>query len=313
MGAHTANPGKVYFAAGTPDREDARPDGTLDLAGSVTRELCEETGLELDEIAVEESWTAVILPGRIAFMRPVSVPLPAAEARALMLSRMATQAEPELSDIVIVRDAGDADRFDMPPFMRPYLDHIWRAGLTPRSRCNLDPDICNDTCSRSLAAAAREPLRAMSGRHRSACRPSPKSAGAYQAGVRCGAEQAQGRDRRHHGRSGLARFRQHDRGAGAGGRALSRVGGVFYNLTGADTNEALQAIEREMSPVTSRHWSAIMMDPALFARVDAVFAGREALGLDAEQMRLLERTHRGFIRSGAQLAPDDKTAPRRDQ
>src|SRR5690349_12180043 len=50
------------------------------------------------------------------------------------------------------------------------------------------------------------------------------------------------------------------------GRALSRVGGVFYNLTGADTNEALQAIEREMSPITSRHWSAIMMDEGLFAR-----------------------------------------------
>ncbi|WNJ92479.1 M3 family metallopeptidase [Bosea sp. 685] len=91
------------------------------------------------------------------------------------------------------------------------------------------------------------------------------------------------------------------------GRALSRVGGVFYNLTGADTNEALQAIERELSPLTSRHWSAIMMDPALFARVDAVFARRETLGLDAEQARLLERTHRGFIRSGAQLGPEDKT------
>ncbi len=91
------------------------------------------------------------------------------------------------------------------------------------------------------------------------------------------------------------------------GRALSRVGGVFYNLTGADTNEALQAIEREMSPLTSRHWSAIMMDPALFARVAAVFAKRETLGLDAEQARLLERTHRGFIRSGAQLGPEDKT------
>jgi len=85
------------------------------------------------------------------------------------------------------------------------------------------------------------------------------------------------------------------------GRALSRVGGVFYNLTGAHTNEALQAIEREMSPLTSRHWSAIMMDLKLFARVDAVNARREALGLDAEQARLLERTHRGFIRSGAQL------------
>lgn len=131
MGAHTANPGKVYFAAGTPDREDARADGTLDLAGSVTRELGEETGLRLDEIEVEDSWTAVILPGRIAFMRPVLVPMPAEEARALMLARMSTQAEPELSDIVIVRGPPDADRFDMPPFMRPYLDHIWRQDRQP--------------------------------------------------------------------------------------------------------------------------------------------------------------------------------------
>lgn len=90
------------------------------------------------------------------------------------------------------------------------------------------------------------------------------------------------------------------------GRALSRVGGVFYNLTGADTNEALQAIEREMSPITSRHWSAIMMDEGLFARVDAVFAGQDKLGLDAEQARLLERTYKGFIRSGAKLGADDK-------
>lgn len=90
------------------------------------------------------------------------------------------------------------------------------------------------------------------------------------------------------------------------GRALSRVGGVFYNLTGANTNEALQAIEREMSPLTSRHWSAVMMDPKLFARVDAVNSQRAALGLDAEQARLLERTHRGFIRSGAQLDAADK-------
>ncbi|KRE00438.1 peptidase M3 [Bosea sp. Root381] len=90
------------------------------------------------------------------------------------------------------------------------------------------------------------------------------------------------------------------------GRALSRVGGVFYNLTGADTNEALQAIEREMSPITSRHWSAIMMDEGLFARVDAVFAGQDALGLDAEQARLLERSHKGFIRSGAKLGAEDK-------
>ncbi len=90
------------------------------------------------------------------------------------------------------------------------------------------------------------------------------------------------------------------------GRALSRVGGVFYNLTGADTNEALQAIEREMSPITSRHWSAIMMDEGLFARVDAVNAKREGLGLNPEQARLLERSYKGFIRSGAKLDAEDK-------
>lgn len=89
-------------------------------------------------------------------------------------------------------------------------------------------------------------------------------------------------------------------------RGMSRLGGVFYNLAGADTNEALQAIEREISPVMSRHWSAIMMDEGLFARVDAVFRQREKLGLDAEQMRLLERTHRGFVRAGAELGADDK-------
>lgn len=125
MGDHTANPGKVYFAAGTPDREDVRPDGTLDLAGSVTRELCEETGLTLDEIAVEERWTAVIVPGRVAFMRPVAIDLPADEARELMLARIARQDEPELSDIVIVRNLADCAAYDMPPFMTSYLGHIF--------------------------------------------------------------------------------------------------------------------------------------------------------------------------------------------
>lgn len=125
MGAHTANAGKVYFAAGTPDEEDVRPDGTLDLAGSVTRELCEETGLMLDEIAVEERWTAVIVPGRVAFMRPVAIDLPAQAARALMLERIGRQDEPELSDIVIVRNLADCAAYDMPPFMTSYLAHIF--------------------------------------------------------------------------------------------------------------------------------------------------------------------------------------------
>ncbi|WP_377838813.1 NUDIX hydrolase [Bosea sp. UC22_33] len=125
MGEHTANAGKVYFAAGTPDREDARPDGTLDLAGSVTRELGEETGLRVEELTVGEGWTALIEPGRIAFMREVRINLPADEARALMLERMRHLDEEELSDIVIVRDLTETEKHDMPPFMRRYLAHIF--------------------------------------------------------------------------------------------------------------------------------------------------------------------------------------------
>lgn len=127
MGAHTANAGKIYFAAGTPDRDDLREDGTLDLAASATRELCEETGLRLDEIEVGEGWSAVIRTGYVAFMRPVGIAMPAQAARALILSRIAQQREPELADIVIVRDLAAVDRLDMQPFMRPYLAQVWGA------------------------------------------------------------------------------------------------------------------------------------------------------------------------------------------
>lgn len=125
MGEHTANAGKVYFAAGTPDREDMRPDRTLDLAGSVTRELGEETGLRVDEVAVGEGWTALIEPGRVAFMREVRIDLSAEAARALMLDRMSALEEEELSDIVIVRDLAETEKHDMPHFMRRYLAHMF--------------------------------------------------------------------------------------------------------------------------------------------------------------------------------------------
>ena len=85
------------------------------------------------------------------------------------------------------------------------------------------------------------------------------------------------------------------------GRLLTKVEGVFYNLTSAATNEALQAIELEMAPRMSAHWSAISMHPVLFARLDEVYRKRGALGLDAETLKVLERYHLDFVRAGAQL------------
>jgi peptidyl-dipeptidase Dcp len=85
------------------------------------------------------------------------------------------------------------------------------------------------------------------------------------------------------------------------GRLLTKVEGVFYNLTSAATNEALQAIEMELAPRLSAHWSAISMHPVLFARLDEVYQKRESLGLDAESLRVLERYHLDFVRAGAQL------------
>jgi peptidyl-dipeptidase Dcp len=88
------------------------------------------------------------------------------------------------------------------------------------------------------------------------------------------------------------------------GRLLTRVEGVFYNLTSSATNETLQAIEMEMAPRLSAHFSAISMHPVLFARLDEVYRKRDGLGLDAESLRVLERYHLDFVRSGAQLKGD---------
>ena len=86
-----------------------------------------------------------------------------------------------------------------------------------------------------------------------------------------------------------------------GGRDLDRVGSVFWNLTSADTSPPLQEVERDIAPVMSRHSSSIYMDSALFARVDALWQARDKLGLDAEQARVLELTHKAFVSSGARL------------
>lgn len=90
------------------------------------------------------------------------------------------------------------------------------------------------------------------------------------------------------------------------GRLLSRVDGVFSNLASSNTDEALQAIELEMAPRLSAHWSAISMHPVLFARLDALYRQRGQLGLDSESLKVLERYHLDFVRAGAQLKGENR-------
>ncbi|MDE3117086.1 MAG: peptidase M3, partial [Pseudomonadota bacterium] len=90
------------------------------------------------------------------------------------------------------------------------------------------------------------------------------------------------------------------------GRLLSRVGQVFHNLASSDTSEALMEIEREMAPRLAQHANAIHLNAALFARIEALHAAREALGLNGEEMRVLERYHLDFVRAGARLGEAEK-------
>jgi len=88
------------------------------------------------------------------------------------------------------------------------------------------------------------------------------------------------------------------------GIGLDRVAAVFFHLASADTNDALQAVEREIAPLLARHGNAISLNQPLFRRIEAVWRSRD--GLDAERKRVVERTHTGFVRSGAALEPAGK-------
>jgi peptidyl-dipeptidase Dcp len=90
------------------------------------------------------------------------------------------------------------------------------------------------------------------------------------------------------------------------GNLLNRAASIFWNLSGANTNDTIQALERKLSPEMSRHSSAISMNAALFARIDALYQQRETLGLDAEASRVLELTWKSFVRSGARLDANDQ-------
>src|SRR5882762_6809946 len=91
------------------------------------------------------------------------------------------------------------------------------------------------------------------------------------------------------------------------GRALDRVSAVFHALAGAHTNDALMAIEREMSPLLAAHRNRIHLHDGLYARIKALWDARDTLGLMPEQARVLERYDVTFRRAGAGLPADTKS------
>lgn len=90
------------------------------------------------------------------------------------------------------------------------------------------------------------------------------------------------------------------------GKLLTRVSKVFYNLNEAETNKELQAIARRLSPIMSKHGDDIALNEKLFIRIKAVYDNRKILGLDDQQMRVVEKYFRDFERQGANLAPEKK-------
>lgn len=85
------------------------------------------------------------------------------------------------------------------------------------------------------------------------------------------------------------------------GDELSRVSALFWNKAGARSNDTIQALERDIAPKMSRHYSKIGMNADLFRRIDTLWEARAGLGLTTEELRVLERHWKGFVKSGAKL------------
>lgn len=120
MAPHTANAGKIYFPAGTPDRNDLKGD-VVDIDGSVAREVEEETGLTPTDYRAVAYWDCVAAGPLIALMRVLDAAAPGEVLRDRIAANLARQASPELAAIHLVRGPRDVTSA-VPDYMRAYLD-----------------------------------------------------------------------------------------------------------------------------------------------------------------------------------------------
>lgn len=90
------------------------------------------------------------------------------------------------------------------------------------------------------------------------------------------------------------------------GEKLDVVSNIFFNLNSAETNDEIQKIAQEISPLLTAYSSRISQNEALFKSIKTVYNEKDNLQLNEEQQTLLAETYKGFVRSGALLSPDDK-------
>jgi peptidyl-dipeptidase Dcp len=90
------------------------------------------------------------------------------------------------------------------------------------------------------------------------------------------------------------------------GQLLQKVSGVFFNLYSAETNEELDSIANEVSPLLSEHEDNLYLNETIFKKVKSLYTSIDSLNLNPEQSRILEKYYKNFVRSGADLSPADK-------
>ena len=120
MGRHTANAGRIYFPSGTPDLDDIS-DGTVDIAGSVAREVEEETGLTPADYRAGAHWDCVVSGAAIAMIKILNVDSSGEALRARIEANLGRQHQPELSAIHLVRGTSDLTAA-MPRFVTAFIE-----------------------------------------------------------------------------------------------------------------------------------------------------------------------------------------------
>ena len=128
MSAGTANAGRLYFPAGTPEPADAAADGLVDFDANILRELEEETGLSARDVTLDAEWTVLFAGPMVACLKIARSILSAAELQQRAAAFIAEQSEPELDGLHAMRSPGDFDVARMAPFMAYYLTAAFADG-----------------------------------------------------------------------------------------------------------------------------------------------------------------------------------------